>query len=164
MDTPELPISPEALGLTAPSLQECLTELIVLSLYAKHIHWNVRGRQFRTLHLQLDELADLARTRADDVAERLVAIGGSPDGRPEAPAVTHLLRTVRLGPIWDREAAHLMERSLHSTDRTLRSAIGEVAVSDPVSQDLLIAIAAEVEKLWWMVRSEDDGIPRTVEQ
>ena len=39
-------------------LQETLVELTGLSLQAKQLHWNVVGRQFRSLHKQLDSLWD----------------------------------------------------------------------------------------------------------
>jgi len=57
------------------ALQETLVELIDLHLRAKQAHWNVVGRHFRSLHLELDELTDDVRAAADLVAERAVAIG-----------------------------------------------------------------------------------------
>src|SRR5207253_2079270 len=61
-------------------LQSLLVELIDLSLIGKQLHWNVEGPQFRSLHLQLDELVESWRELSDQVAERAVAIGVAPDG------------------------------------------------------------------------------------
>ncbi|WP_143342832.1 Dps family protein, partial [Crossiella equi] len=66
---------------TGKALQGALVDLIDLSLVAKQAHWNVVGRQFRDVHLQLDELVATAREYTDQVAERASAIGVSPDGR-----------------------------------------------------------------------------------
>ena len=43
------------------NLQKVLVDLIELALQGKQAHWNVVGTNFRDLHLQLDELVDLAR-------------------------------------------------------------------------------------------------------
>ena len=45
----------ESIGI---ELQGILAILIDLSLTGKHAHWNVQGPHFRSLHLQLDDLAD----------------------------------------------------------------------------------------------------------
>jgi starvation-inducible DNA-binding protein len=52
-----------------------------LSLQGKQAHWNVVGQNFRGLHLQLDELVDHAREGSDTIAERMRALGLTPDGR-----------------------------------------------------------------------------------
>src|SRR5436309_1042377 len=68
------------------ALQGALADLIDLHLVAKQAHWNVVGREFRNVHLQLDELVDTAREYADQVAERASAMGVPPDGRARTVA------------------------------------------------------------------------------
>ena len=43
------------------SLQSVLIDLLELQLQGKQAHWNVVGKNFRDLHLQLDELVEAAR-------------------------------------------------------------------------------------------------------
>src|SRR5690606_41443663 len=71
---------------TANVLQSTLVDLIDLSLVAKQAHWNVVGPNFRSVHLQLDELVSAARTYTDSVAERANAIGVSPNGKAKTVA------------------------------------------------------------------------------
>ncbi|MCA9152383.1 MAG: DNA starvation/stationary phase protection protein, partial [Planctomycetales bacterium] len=66
---------------TVKQLQSCLYDLIDLALQGKEAHWNVLGPNFRSVHLQLDEIIDSARNASDEVAERIVTLGLSPDGR-----------------------------------------------------------------------------------
>ena len=47
----------------------------------KH-HWNVEGAEFRDLHLFLGEAAENAEAAADEIAERLQALGGTPVSNP----------------------------------------------------------------------------------
>src|SRR3954469_22865052 len=79
-------LTDEARRVTGAVLQESLVDLVDLHLSAKQAHWNLTGRNFRSIHLQLDEVVDLARKHADTVAERAVAIGVNPDGRARTVA------------------------------------------------------------------------------
>ena len=55
-----------------------------LHLTLKHVHWNVVGPHFIAVHEMLDPQVDDVRAMADDVAERIATLGGSPVGTPGA--------------------------------------------------------------------------------
>ena len=76
------------------ALQQALVDLTDLSLLGKQAHWNIQGSRFRALHLQLDEIVEEVRAGADDVAERLAALGGTPDGRAATVAAHPQARLV----------------------------------------------------------------------
>ena len=44
----------------AADLQRALVDITALSLVGKQVHWNVVGPNFRDLHLNLDEVVDIA--------------------------------------------------------------------------------------------------------
>ncbi len=67
----------------ANNLQAVLVDLIELHLQGKQAHWNVVGKNFRDLHLQLDEMIDIAREVSDTIAERMRALHATPDGRSD---------------------------------------------------------------------------------
>jgi starvation-inducible DNA-binding protein len=135
-------------------LQATLAELIDLSLIGKQAHWNVVGPNFRSIHLQLDEIVDTARLSSDRVAERIATLGAAPEGRaaavaassqlPDFPAgQTHVEDTVqRIGSIIDTMAERMRERILRVGD------------TDPVSQDALIEASDQLEKQAWMLRAQ----------
>ena len=70
-------LAKDATQKSAVELQAVLVDLIDLGLQGKQAHWNVVGPQFRTLHLELDEVVEDTRKWADEVAERLRALGAS---------------------------------------------------------------------------------------
>jgi starvation-inducible DNA-binding protein len=72
----------------AADLQRILADLIELHLQGKQAHWNIVGKNFRDLHLQLDELVDAAREASDTIAERMRALDAVPDGRSDTIATT----------------------------------------------------------------------------
>lgn len=134
-------------------LQERLAALLDLQLTLKHIHWNVVGVNFISVHEFLDPQVDSIREMSDAVAERIATLGGSPLGTPGAitkfrswddyelnrePTVRHLsaLDSVYGGVIADH-----------------RKAQRDAADLDPVTEDMLIGQLADLEQYQWFVRA-----------
>ncbi|MBB5937497.1 Dps family protein [Streptomyces zagrosensis] len=136
------------------ALQGALVDLVDLSLVAKQVHWNVVGPRFRSVHLQLDDVVDTARTHTDTVAERASAIGVSPDGRAESVAKTSGIDTVKGGWIKDTDAVQILVTALNAVISRMRERIGATDEPDPVTQDLLIGLTADLEKHAWMFQAE----------
>ena len=42
------------------------------------IHWNIRGRSFFDLHVKFEELYNDANLKVDEIAERILTLGGTP--------------------------------------------------------------------------------------
>lgn len=145
----------DARRITGEALQETLVDLLGLSLVAKQAHWNVVGPRFRSIHLQLDEVVSAVRGFADTVAERAAALGVTPDGRPETVAAAYGLPGAKEGWLRDTEVVELMVRSLEEAVGRLRKRIDATDEPDPVTQDLLIGITAELEKQRWMFEAEN---------
>ncbi|MDR2380687.1 MAG: DNA starvation/stationary phase protection protein [Bifidobacteriaceae bacterium] len=138
---------------TNPILQAALVDLIDLSLLAKQAHWNVRGTNFRSVHLELDEIIDQVRINSDDVAERLAAVGGSPDGRATTVAATSQVPSIEPGPINAPVVVAEFSERISAAARRIETALPELDEDMP-SQDLLIEIVAGLDKAAWMLRSQ----------
>ena len=65
---------------TVDKLNLYLTNLNVLYRKIQNYHWNVTGTGFFAIHSKLEEYYDGLSTQIDDVAERILAIGGRPLG------------------------------------------------------------------------------------
>jgi starvation-inducible DNA-binding protein len=139
---------------TGAVLQATLVDLIDLSLIAKQAHWNVVGQNFRSAHLQLDELVSAARQYTDDVAERANAIGVSPNGK--AKVVVESSGIPEYPANWQTVEATVaaIVEILGEVIKRLRKRIDETDKTDLVTQDLLIEIAAELEKQHWMWQAQ----------
>jgi DNA-binding ferritin-like protein len=70
------------------ALNADLASTYVLYHQLKKHHWNVEGAEFRDLHLFLGEGAEHAEEAADEIAERLQALGGTPVSNPVTIAET----------------------------------------------------------------------------
>ena len=103
-------------------LQMRLHSLNDLHLTLKHVHWNVTGPNFISVHEMLDEFVAKVRPMGDALAERIRTLGGVAVGTPQAivdirhwkdydlgegDAIAHLrsLRSVFQGVIEDHRAA-----------------------------------------------------------
>ncbi|MBT8203979.1 MAG: DNA starvation/stationary phase protection protein [Eudoraea sp.] len=42
------------------------------------IHWNIKGKRFFDLHTKFEELYDDANLKVDEIAERVLTLGGTP--------------------------------------------------------------------------------------
>ncbi|GAB3204854.1 Dps family protein [Marinactinospora thermotolerans] len=144
------PLSDEARKITGEALQRSVVDLIDLSLLAKQAHWNVVGRTFRSIHLQLDELVEAARNHTDVLAERAIAIGVNPDGRSTRVAADTAIKQPEPGYIKDDEVIALIVEVLGGVVKRFRDHIAATEEPDPVTQDLLIAAAQDLEQQHWM--------------
>jgi starvation-inducible DNA-binding protein len=148
-------IPDDARQVTGNALQSTLVDLLGLSLIGKQAHWNVVGPRFRSIHFQLDEVVTAAREFADTVAERASALGVPPDGRPETIASAFTLPSPKDGWVRDSDVVEVMVEALEAAIGRLRERIEATEKADPVTQDLLITITAELEKQRWMFDAEN---------
>ncbi|MGW5384137.1 Dps family protein [Nocardia sp. NPDC003963] len=147
-------LDPEQQHIAGEALRATVIDLIDLSLIAKQAHWNVLGRNFRSVHLALDELVTAARDFTDDAAERATAIGVSPDGR--AATVAKEAGGLAFPDGWqqDTDVIDAIVKNLGIVVGRLRERIEATEKADPVTQDLFIEIAARLEQLHWMWQAQ----------
>jgi starvation-inducible DNA-binding protein len=137
------------------NLQKVLVDLIELHLQGKQAHWNVVGKNFRDLHLQLDEIIDAAREFSDTIAERLRALHAVPDGRSDTVSATTTLPEYPNGEVDTAETVDLITVRLEAVVGTMREVHDEVDEADPTSADLLHAVIERLEQYAWMVSAEN---------
>ncbi|MFD8116692.1 Dps family protein [Streptomyces microflavus] len=154
MSVVKSPLSESDLKLVGEALQGALVDLVDLSLVAKQIHWNVVGPRFRSVHLQLDDVVVTARQHSDTVAERASAIGVNPDGRSATVAKETAIQPVPDGWIKDADAVKALVDALGVVIGRMRERIEVTDAPDPVTQDILISLTADLEKHAWMFQAE----------
>lgn len=135
-------------------LNEYLANQQVMYIKLHNLHWYVKGRGFFTLHAKLEDLYDQTAQIIDDVAERLLALGGSP--------VANLKKALELTSVKEREDAPI------SSDETIKSLISDVDYwirdtkeivelaeenNDGATADQFNGYLTEYQKLMWMLKS-----------
>ena len=142
----------EALG---ANLQRVAVDMINLHIVGKQAHWNVVGKNFRDLHLQLDELVESAREFSDEISERMRSIYITPDGRSATVAENTSLPPFPEGEVDTSDTVNLITQRMYAVTSTLRDVHDIVDEADPTSADILHGIIERLEQLAWMVSSEN---------
>lgn len=143
----------------ADALQQVLTDLVELSLQSKQAHWAIVGRNFRDLHLQLDEIVGTAREYSDTIAERMRALGATPDARTDTVAATTTLPAFPAGEQNSTTTVGLVTTRLNATAHTGRTVHDGVDKEDPTTADILHQIIEALEKQAWMLQAETHDTP-----
>ena len=143
-------------------LQDRLNSLNDLALTLKHVHWNVVGPNFIAVHTMLDPQVDGVRAMVDDVAERIATLGGSPVGTPGALVAARSWEDYSIGR--DDAIAHLgaLDLVYSGVIADHRTAIDKTEDPDPVTQDMLISQAGELEQYHWFVRAHLENADGTL--
>lgn len=66
---------------TASELQQLLADLHVFYMNLRGFHWHIEGKGFFALHEMFEKLYDSVGDKIDDVAERILTLGNSPESR-----------------------------------------------------------------------------------
>ena len=155
----------------AAHLPQLLVDLTDLHLQGKQAHWNVVGKNFRDLHLQLDEVVEVARGFGDDVAERMRALYVTPDARAATVAHSSSLGAFPGTEVDTAETVDLIVGALYgvaATAATARRIHDDVDAEDPTTSDILHGILERLEQLAWMIDSENRianrSIPRPIHE
>lgn len=150
---PRNPMAEEDSKKVCTCLQHVLVNLIDLTLVSKQAHWNVFGQQFLSVHLKLDEVVETARAGADTVAERIVQLGFSADGRAKTVAADSDLAEYPEGFQSVPQTLELVCDRLLTVSQVLRKHIEHVGKVDPLTEDQLISIGQDIEEHLWMMQS-----------
>jgi starvation-inducible DNA-binding protein len=139
---------------TLPVLQAALVDLIDLTLLAKQAHWNVHGSNFRSVHLELDDVEVQLRDSQDLLAERMAAVGGNPDGRAVTVEATSQVEDIGSGPVAADKVVIQFADRLSAAARRMEDHLADLDEDLP-SQDMVIATIQGLDKAAWMFRAQE---------
>lgn len=124
-----------------------------LHLTLKHAHWNVVGPNFISVHEMIDPQVESVRGYADEVAERIATLGGSPKGTPGAIVAERSWEDYSIGR--DTAIAHLgaLDVVYQGVISSVRDVIEKVGDLDPITEDMLIGQSAGLELFHWFIRA-----------
>ena len=143
----------EGLRASVESLQQTLTELQQLQLQTKQAHWNVSGTLFISLHELLQEHYEGLADYADMVAERLLAIGASSDGRATTIVQTSGVPEFPGGFIDDAQVIRWFTLAYKQTAEEVRGGIYATEENDPQTSNILQEVEGALAKYQWQMRA-----------
>ncbi|NRD76284.1 DNA starvation/stationary phase protection protein [Bacillus sp. BRMEA1] len=123
----------------------------VLYMKLHNFHWYVKGEQFFTLHAKFEEFYNEAGLHVDELAERLLAIGGSP--------VATMKECLELASVQEAAGSESAQQMVQAIINDFSMIIGELKegmslageLDDETTGDMLLAIHSGLEKHVWML-------------
>lgn len=146
-------LTDEAASRVIELLQSRLHATNDLHLTLKHIHWNVVGPHFIAVHEMIDPQVETVRGFADDLAERIATLGGSPKGTPGSIVAERTWDDYSLGRATTQEHLGALDLVYRGVVESYRKGMKELDDLDLVTQDMFIAQVEQLELFHWFVRA-----------
>ena len=132
-------------------LNEQLSDWSLLFVKLHNYHWNVKGRDFFTLHEKFEGLYNEAAGHIDEIAERILALGEVPAG-----SLKEYLELATLEEATGNEDARGMVEQIVADFKAIVASAkngAEVAgaAGDETTVDLLAQIYVSLEKHIWLL-------------
>jgi|SRR5690606_22066845 len=140
------------------SLNQILAEMQLYYQNLRIFHWRVTGPQFFTLHAYFEELYQAARADIDAVAERILTIGGTPEGN-----WSRYLQMAVIPEASGKGEAEAMVSEVIDNHRVLienlRRGIDKAQLAeDEGTADMLTGMLQALEKSSWMLQAWRKGV------
>jgi len=130
-------------------------------LYTKlhHYHWYVTGPHFPTLHAKFEELYEFAADALDELAERILAIGGKPISSLKQ-YLDQTLLTEAGKESTDEEMLEAVIEDFRKVSEGLKKTSEEAdEAGDSVTADFLNGHVEKLQKHIWMLTATAKGLP-----
>lgn len=133
-------------------LNQRLAEGVDLQMEMKQAHWNVKGANFIGLHQLFDSIAAAVEVHVDQIAERIVQLGGIAEGTVRVSAARSRLADYPLVILDGLAHVEAVGKALATFRHEVRNTVGEAEeLGDIETADLFIEIARSLDKWVWFV-------------
>jgi starvation-inducible DNA-binding protein len=124
-------------------------------MYAKlhNYHWYIKGHHFFTLHVKFEELYNEATLHMDEIAERVLTLGGN----PVASLKEHLELSVVKEATGKEKEDDMVKSVVDDFSKIMKSLKKGMDLAakdgDDMTEDLLNATYQSIEKHQWMLNA-----------
>lgn len=139
------------IGNVISGLEQLLADYQVFYTNLRGFHWNIKGHGFFVLHSKFEEMYDNAAAKVDELAERILMLGGQPENR-----FSEYLKQAKLEEVTNISCGDCALKNILSTygyligeERKLLAAASEAGDESTVA--MMSDYIKEQEKLVWML-------------
>ncbi|MBO5250407.1 MAG: DNA starvation/stationary phase protection protein [Bacteroidaceae bacterium] len=133
------------------ALQQLLADFQIHYTNLRGFHWEIKGRGFFVLHEKFESMYDDAASKIDEIAERILTLGGTPENK-----FSGYLKVARISEVSGISSSHDAVANVLATykhliveERKLIDLANEA--NDVVTADMLTGYLKEQEKMIWML-------------
>ena len=133
------------------ALHQLLADFQVHYTNLRGFHWNIKGHGFFVLHEKFESMYDDAAEKIDEIAERILMLGGVPENKFSEYLKVAKIKEVSNISCGSDAVSHILETYsyLIGEERKVIGLAGEA--SDDVTADLMTGYLKEQEKMVWML-------------
>ena len=133
------------------ALHQLLADFQVYYTNLRGFHWNIKGHGFFVLHEKFESMYDDAAEKVDEIAERILMLGGVPENK-----FSEYLKVAKIKEVSDvacgsDAVSNILETYgyLIGEERKIIELANEAG--DDVTADLMTGYLKEQEKMVWML-------------
>jgi starvation-inducible DNA-binding protein len=140
----------KSLTLLSPALAGA-TDLMLAS---KEAHWNVRGPNFIALHKLFDEFNAAMGDYVDELAERIIQLGGHAHGTLHAAAKSSTLPVYPEGLVQEKDHLKALAAQIAALGALARHGIASAdGAGDAATADLFTELTRGLDKWLWFIEA-----------
>ncbi len=146
-----LHLNDEKAGKVITALHTLLADFQVHYTNLRGMHWNIKGHGFFVLHEKFESMYNDAAEKIDEIAERILMLGGNPENK-----FSEYLKTAHVKEVSDitcggEAVEHILDTFKHliSEERKIIDIANDA--NDVVTADMLTGYLKEQEKMVWML-------------
>src|ERR1035437_5292166 len=139
-------------------MNQRLEDAVDLQMQMKQAHWNVKGPSFIGLHELFDKVNASVASYVDQIAERIVQLGGIAEGTVRVAAARSRLTEYPLQIADGMAHVEAVARGLSTFGQAARSTIEEAnAFDDAATADLFTEISRGLDQWLWFVEAHSQA-------
>jgi starvation-inducible DNA-binding protein len=139
-------------------MNQRLASAVDLQMQMKQAHWNVKGPSFIGLHELFDKVAEAVEDYVDQIAERIVQLGGVAEGTARMAAAGS--RLTEYSTEISEGMAHVegVARALSTFGQEARNTINEAEeLDDADTADMFTEVSRGIDKWLWFVEAHSQA-------
>jgi len=149
----DIGLSQQASVKLAEQLNHLLSNYQVQYMNARGLHWNIKGASFFELHVKFEEVYDQLLLKVDEIAERVLTIGGQPL-HAFSDYLAHATISEAKGISDGQQAIETLLSGFTALLKQQRTILGLAqSAEDEGTAALMSDYIKEQEKLVWMLKA-----------
>lgn len=139
-------------------LNQTLADIIDLGSQTRQAHWNVKGPSFIALHELFDEAYEKLDELTDEIAERIVQLGGTAYGTVRVAAKQSLLGEYPLDIFAGDDHVDTLSSRFARFGKAVREGIDAAGkLGDANTADLYTEVSRDTDMLLWKIEAHQQA-------
>ena len=135
-----------------------LADAVDLQTQTKQAHWNVKGPNFIALHELFDKINEDVEDNVDEIAERVVQLGGVAEGTARMAAKRSSLNEYPTKTVDGRGHVEALSSVLAAFGTSMRKAITDANdLGDLDTANMFTEISCGIDKWLWFVEAHQQA-------